>query len=90
MRTQGSGIRSSLASSGVLHRVRWLGALLACAAAWVGLAAVAATPAETATMNAQVRALKRAGDAVVALDVTATEGRPPPRASASGARARAW
>lgn len=74
MRTQGSIVRSSLASGLVRDRVRWLGSVALCAAVLLGLSAMAATPAETAAMNAQVRALKRAGDAVVALNVTATEG----------------
>lgn len=52
-------------------------------ASWVGLlvamqlalpAAEAATPVDAARAEAQVLALQRAGDAVVALEVTATEG----------------
>jgi S1-C subfamily serine protease len=67
MQVQGSFVRSSLA--------RWLGCVLAASVALLCLPATPATLApDSASASAQVRALKRAGDAVVALNVSATEG----------------
>lgn len=67
MQVQGSSVRSSLA--------RWFGYMLAVSVALLGLPAMPATLVpDSASASAQVHALKRAGDAVVALNVTATEG----------------
>ncbi len=75
MQTQGSTPRSRQVPRRFRSRVRWLGCLMACAAALGCLPAMAAGSAqETRAMNAQIQALKRAGDAVVVLNVTATEG----------------
>ncbi len=59
-------------------RAAWAGCLLALLLAFgapaAARAATTATPADAARADAQVQALQRAGDAVVALEVTATEG----------------
>lgn len=67
MQVQRSGTRSSL--------VRWYGCMLAVSLIFFCPAAIAATSVpDKAATNAQIRALKRAGDAVVLVNVTATEG----------------
>jgi serine protease Do len=75
MQVQGSPGRSSRARWLSGARVRWIGCLLASSAAFVCLPAASATGSpDKPSANAQIRALKRAGDAVVAVNVTATEG----------------
>ncbi len=75
MQVQESSIRSSWAGWISCRSARWFGCLFATSIALFGFPAIPATLApDSASMNAQVRALKRAGDAVVALNVTATEG----------------
>ena len=75
MQVQESSVRSSWAGWISCRSARWFGCLFATSIALFGFPAIPATLApDSASMNAQVRALKRAGDAVVALNVTATEG----------------
>lgn len=75
MQTQGSTLRPALAPSLFRAGAGWFGGMLACVAAVFCLSALSATPVQdTRAMNAQVQALKRAGDAVVVVNVTATEG----------------
>ena len=76
MQVQGSPVRSSRADWFSCARARWLGCLLAGSALlfFTLPAAPAANAPESASSNAQILALKRAGDAIVALNVTATEG----------------
>jgi serine protease Do len=75
MQVQGSPDRTSQAHCLSGTRARWVGCVLACSAAFVCLpVASAPDPPDSASANAQIRALNRAGDAVVAVNVTATEG----------------
>lgn len=75
MQVKGSVVRPSLAHWIPCGSVRWFGWMLVASVALLGLPAMPATSVpDSASASAQVRALKRAGDAVVALNVTATEG----------------
>jgi S1-C subfamily serine protease len=77
MKIHGSPVRSLGSGRTLVARIRWIAFSFALGAAFFAVtAAWAGPPAATdaASASAQVRALKRAGDAVVALNVTVIEG----------------